>query len=182
MLQFLNVIHHSMSTSRRKAPTPQDFIAALTAFNISPSSLLPFTKIPPAPSIVQPPLNIIPSLEPSPPNLESLLGSNLSSSLARKKRHYVPNHFPSLPSRHTWQQTPVLPTREEDALKIRERATQEGVMVEQALRRLMAASSKASEGRAGRARRSVITGRATESWEKALETAWCHLGCGRRRR
>jgi hypothetical protein len=44
-------------------------------------------------------------------------------------------------------------------------------MVEQALRRLMAASSKANEGHTARSRRALTTGRAKEAWEKALETA-----------
>jgi transcription initiation factor TFIID subunit 8 len=171
ILSFLDIVRHSMSASRREIPTPQDFIAALTAYNISPSSLLPHTRIPPAPSIAQPALTIPPPSETNQLDPNVLFSGTLSSDIAGRRRKYVASHLPGLPSKHTWQVTPVLPTREQDALKIRERATQEGVMAEQALRRLMAASSKAGEERAAVGRKSITSGRAKSALEKALETA-----------
>jgi transcription initiation factor TFIID subunit 8 len=171
MLAFLDIVHHSMSASRRKAPTPQDFIAALAAFDISPSSLRPFINIPPAPSITLPALPVAPPSPPPPQNLDSLLGGELSSTADGRNRKYVPSHLPKLPSRHTWQATAVLPTREHDALKIRERATQEGVMAEQALRRLTQASSKTTESRVAFGRGGDIGARPKMAWDHALQTA-----------
>lgn len=54
---------------------------------------------------------------------------------------YVPAHFPPLPSQHSWKQTPVYTERENDPRKIRERATQEGILAEQALRKLTSANN-----------------------------------------
>jgi len=72
------------------------------------------------------------------------MGSDLNAIDERTRRRYIPSHFPSLPSKHTWQATPVVVKRETDARRIREQATQEGILAEQALRKLMASNKSSS--------------------------------------
>jgi transcription initiation factor TFIID subunit 8 len=167
MLQFLKTVHSSMTGSRRSAPTPQDFALALAHGGLSSSALLPFLETPPEPSVCQPQIPPMPASEPIPPNLGSVLGPELSSSPERQKQNYVPKHLPVLPSRHTWQATPVYPKREEDMRKIRERATQEGVMAEQALRRLMAASKSGADGKEVQRRLNRAGSKSKAVWDAA---------------
>jgi transcription initiation factor TFIID subunit 8 len=54
---------------------------------------------------------------------------------------FVPKHFPDFPSKHTYRSTAEFPDRESDPRRVRERATEEGRMGEEALRRLVGASS-----------------------------------------
>jgi len=84
-----------------------------------------------------------------------MLGLELSDSNAHS-RPYIPPHFPALPSRHAWISTPVYTQREKDGRKIRERATQEGILAEQALRKLTAVNKARSRtrGTAGQAEKS----------------------------
>jgi transcription initiation factor TFIID subunit 8 len=167
-LRFLSLVHSSMTLSHRTSPIPHDFIVALQHFNLSPSDLEPHLELPPAPRITQPSIKVDLASEIQPVKLDKVLGSDLiiSASVssdgpsaqlisAQKRRtfgKYIPKHLPELPSVHTWQTTDIWPTerheRREDgeveAKRMRERATEEGVMAEQALRRLMMASKNAA--------------------------------------
>ncbi|KAK4991757.1 hypothetical protein LTR50_001574 [Elasticomyces elasticus] len=158
MLNFLSVVRTSMHSCRRHTPLPQDFALALSAnsTNLSPtdpltsSSLLPQTKLLVPPRIVQPRIPLPPEDELPPPSaqFEEILGPELSSKEAQAERRYIPSHFPPLPSKHTYVQTPVYAARERDPRKIRERAAQEGILAEQLLRKLQAASkTRAHSGR-----------------------------------
>lgn len=128
-----------MDASRRHQPTPQDFIYALTSDDVSASDLFPHLELPQLPSVALPCIPAPPPDEPLPPDLEALMGGALSGRAAKNQRRYVPSHLPDLPARHTWEATPVYPEREVDPRKIRERATQEGILAEKALRKLVAA-------------------------------------------
>lgn len=149
MLHFLSVVKQSMSSSRRVQPLPQDFIHALAHQGIRPSSLLQHLDLPVSPSITQPSIPPPPPQEPPPPDLEGLLGPELSGVRDKAERPYIPSHFPAFPSKHTWQSTPVFTDRENDPRRIRERATEEGILAEQALRKLMAASKTGLQKRGG---------------------------------
>jgi transcription initiation factor TFIID subunit 8 len=162
-----------MYSGRRTTPIPQDFALALARAGIEPKSLLPLLDIPSMPEITQPALPPIPKAEEPPPNLAPLLGPELSSSKETELRRYIPKHLPELPSRHTWQATAVFPERETDAKTIRERAMQEGVEAEQALRKLTAATraekEKSKEMRHEQSSSPAF--KANESWKMALEAA-----------
>ncbi|KAF2099676.1 hypothetical protein NA57DRAFT_55621 [Rhizodiscina lignyota] len=147
MLHFLSIVRQSMASSRRRQPIPHDFIRALAHHNLTSSSLEPHVKVPIPPLLAQQPILGPPPDEPVPPNLDAMLGDELNGKAEKKERKYIPKHFPGLPSKHTWQATPVFPKREEDPRKIRERATEEGVLVEQALRKLMAAKKRGLQKR-----------------------------------
>ncbi|KAK4960714.1 hypothetical protein LTR66_012922 [Elasticomyces elasticus] len=150
------LVRTSMHSCRRHTPLPQDFALALSAnsTNLSPtdpltsSSLLPQAKLPLPPRIVQPRISLPKEDELPPPSaqFEEILGPELSSKEAQAERRYIPPHFPPLPSKHTYVQTPVYAARERDPRKIRERAAQEGIHAEQLLRKLQAASKTRVRG------------------------------------
>lgn len=139
MLHFLSAAHESMVAARRTSPLPQDFNVALALADLQPSSLKPHLHLDLPESIVQPHIPPPAPAEAPPPNLAPMLGIDLADTQHRS-HPYIPSHFPALPSRHAWQSTSVFTEREKDPRKIRERATQEGILAEQALRKLTAAN------------------------------------------
>ena len=148
----------SMRSSRRIKPIPHDFQYALGSSNVSLNSLLPDVK--PAaqkrpPSIkavrqtTQPPL--FPRAPASSTACEfdfsavAVLAAELGGTADKDHRQYIPKHFPPFPPPHTYKATAVpVSERESDARKIRERATQEGVLAERALRKLVKARKTGS--------------------------------------
>lgn len=69
------------------------------------------------------------------------LGPLLNGPPDKQAKAFVPKHFPNFPSKHTYKATAEFPDRESDPRKVRERATEEGRLGEEALRRLVGASS-----------------------------------------
>ncbi|GAM85631.1 hypothetical protein ANO11243_036380 [Dothideomycetidae sp. 11243] len=138
---FLETVCMSMLASRRGSPIPQDFILALAELGIAPSQLeeqllLQIPKDISSPDILPPAPD-----EPSSLDLRSMLGSSLCDQ-STKSHPQIPSHFPPLPSVHTWRDTQHIVAREKDPRKIRELAAQEGILAEQALRKLAAAANK----------------------------------------
>ncbi|EOD47285.1 putative bromodomain associated protein [Neofusicoccum parvum UCRNP2] len=144
MLHFLSDVRSSMEHARRTAPTPPDFARALARSGYASSDLEPQLRLRVPPAVALPPVPDAPPAEEPPPQLEEVLGAELSGKGEKDGRPYIPAHLPSFPSKHTWQSTPVFSSRETDPRKIRERATQEGILAEQALRKLMAANRTGS--------------------------------------
>ena len=141
ILHFLSKVRRSMLASRRTCPTATDFETAIEVFDIP----RPDDQLPPYQS--QPEIN--PSLYPTPPpddefhNLvelpASFLGPDLDGHGELEKFSFSTKGLPGLPSAHTYKDTPVYPQRESDTRKIRELATHEGKLGEQALRKLAGA-------------------------------------------
>jgi transcription initiation factor TFIID subunit 8 len=142
MLHFLGTIRQSMLASRRNAPLPQDFALALTNANLRSSTLMPQLQARVPPEVVLRSIPSPPPDDPPLPNLDAVLGLELSGAKDKADKDYIPIRFPSFPSKDTWRATPVYTKRETDARQIRERATQEGIMAEEALRELMAAAKR----------------------------------------
>ena len=65
----------------------------------------------------------------------------MNSAPTEHAKVYVPRHFPDFPSKHTYKATAEFPVRESDPRKVREKATEEGRLGEEALRRLVSAAS-----------------------------------------
>ncbi|KAF2224069.1 hypothetical protein BDZ85DRAFT_96860 [Elsinoe ampelina] len=131
----------SMLTARRTAPTPQDISFALSQAGISSSQLEDQLTLP-IPSDIACPIIPCPAPdEPAPIDLKPVLGGELCEP-PQKTYPQIPVHFPALPSKHAWRHTPYVAAREKDPRKIRERATQEGILAEKSLRKLAAAASK----------------------------------------
>lgn len=139
MLHFLETVRDSMLSARRTSPTAQDFSLALSGTNIAPSELLSHLSLNLPQAITTPTIPPPPPSETPPPNFAPMLGSTLAG-VIQTTHPYIPAHFPPLPSRHAWQSTAVFTEREKDPRKIRERATQEGILAEQALRKLTSAN------------------------------------------
>jgi transcription initiation factor TFIID subunit 8 len=151
MLHFLALVRSSMHSNRRIQPVPQDFVTALSRFGITPNELLPHIQLPLSPSITQPPIYPGPPDEQPLPSTNGILGPALAGLANREK--YMPAHLPDLPSRHTWKDTEIYTKRETDARKIRELATEEGVLAEKAMRKLMAGAALSKPAIGGRSSR-----------------------------
>lgn len=156
MAHYLTDVRQSMLSCRRTQPIPQDFLQALHTHQLSLRSLIPHLKPPVPPDRSQYPLQSDPSQEDEHQQLR-LLSSLFTTAPDDQAKAFVPKHFPNLPSKHTYKATAEFPVRESDPRKIRERATEEGRMGEEALRRFVGASSNTSgqdpsrrEGRKGR--------------------------------
>ena len=132
----------SMLSARRTVPIPTDFEFAIKCLDLPwpDDELKPYT--------LRPAIN--PSLLPTPPPEDafhrqfqlptSLLGPGLDGRADKRKDRYIPSHLPPFPSQHTYKDTPVFPVREVDLRRIRELATEEGKLGEEALRKLAGAA------------------------------------------
>lgn len=139
MLSFLSQVRASMTTSRRTTPTALDFAASLAHTSSPASQLQPHLRVPVREDLAFPP---VPTLrEPLPPQSPPDFSSLLRPLMTDRPPAYIPQHFPALPPKHSWKATADLPSRREtDARKMREKATEEGTLAEQALRKLAAAA------------------------------------------
>lgn len=154
MLNFLHRVRTSMQSNRRTSPTALDFASALALVpNTSSASLLkPLLREKIPESISSP---SIPDPDPAPPAAPDF-SSLLQPLVTAQPPSYVPKHFPSLPPKHAWRHTSVYADREHDARKMRERATEEGMLAEQALRKL-AAAAKSGAVKAERMKENAIS-------------------------
>jgi transcription initiation factor TFIID subunit 8 len=141
MIHQLSTIATSMTSCRRSQPTPQDFAFALRKENLPLSSLEPHLQLLIPPSISQQSLPTPPPEDPPDMPLSPVLGPALCGTLDKQKTPHVPTHFPSYPSKHTYKATPEFTKREEEPRKVRERATEEARLGEEALRKLLRAAS-----------------------------------------
>jgi hypothetical protein len=130
-----------MLAARRVVPIPTDFDTAIEALDIRrPDDQL-------NPYRTQHSFN--PRLLPTPPPDDEFhqafklppdfLGPELDGQAELKRFAINTNGLPPLPSAHTFRETAVLPILEKDSRRIREMATQEGKLGEQALRKLAGA-------------------------------------------
>src|SRR5271168_2759052 len=141
ILKFCAMARRSMLSARRTAPIPTDFESAMRGLDLPwpDDQLKPFST--------QPTIN--PPLLPTPPPEDefhrefqlpaSLLGPGLDGRADKRKDRYIPSHLPPFPSQHTYKDTPVFPAREVDPRRVRELATEEGKLGEEALRKLAGA-------------------------------------------
>lgn len=134
-------IQRSMTAARRVVPIPPDFDSAFFALDLS----LPDDQL--APYNTQ--HDTVLSLLPTPPAEDEfhhtnelpqwLLGPELSRQQDLKKFSFNTSSLPPVPSAHTYRDTDVFLEREKDSKRIRELATEEGKLGEQALRKLAGA-------------------------------------------
>ncbi|KAJ9658752.1 hypothetical protein H2198_003498 [Neophaeococcomyces mojaviensis] len=134
-------VRRSMLAARRSVPIAPDFDSAFYALDLPlPDDQLPAYE-------TKPPINR-PLLPTPPPDDEfhnthelpqSFLGSELSRQKDLKSFSFNTSSLPPLPSAHTYKDTAVFVQRETDPKRIRELATEEGKLGEQALRKLAGA-------------------------------------------
>ena len=156
MQHFLDYVRTSMQSNRRTQPIPQDFIAALERVDVLSHELMAQVRLRLPSEVTQPP--IAPAAHDDPP-LEQLDG--LLAERASKKK-WIPAHLPDLPSKHTYQHTPIYTKRENNARRIRELATEEGVLAEQAMRKPLI------NGGHGHAKVPFATKKAEQVWEETM--------------
>jgi hypothetical protein len=122
------------------------------------------------PTFTQPPFAPPEPAEPPPPDLEPLLGPELSGKRDKETRKYIPGHLPPFPPKHAWKATPVYTNRENDPRKIREKATEEGILAEQSLRKLMAAQKAGlQKNKARKQRKSKRIKESEKIWQEAMK-------------
>lgn len=141
MEHFLEQVRVSMLAARRVQPVPQDFLAALNHHNLTLRTLLVHLD-PPVPAARSQPRLSVENMKDDASVHEAQLINHLFSQTSLDAEPHVPRGFPKLPSRHTFKSEPVFQSATSDAKQIREQATEEGRLGEEALRRLM--SKKAS--------------------------------------
>ncbi|KAF1843118.1 uncharacterized protein K460DRAFT_139778 [Cucurbitaria berberidis CBS 394.84] len=171
MRNFLAQVRKSMTSSRRTDTVAHDWVYALTTVGLRGSAPLDqhldTGGIPP--SLLQPHFEPPAPPEAPPPTTESLLGPELSGKADKDTRPYIPKHFPAFPSRHTYKATPVFTERENDPRKIREKATEEGILAEQSLRKLMAAQKAGIQKQnVGKRKRSKRMKESDKLWQEAM--------------
>jgi transcription initiation factor TFIID subunit 8 len=155
MANLLACVRQSMLHSRRNQPVPHDFLSALNANSLTLSALVPHLDAPVKASSSQPPLAAETAIDEL-VTRETKLIERMMVDPAPKKA-YIPANLPALPSLHTYKAEPVYASREADPKKVRERATEEGRLGEEALRRLVNSRSRAvnnMESRLDKARKS----------------------------
>ncbi|KAI4223452.1 MAG: hypothetical protein L6R36_005418 [Xanthoria steineri] len=140
MHDILTDVRQSMLACRRTECVAPDFLQALHTHQLSLRALLPHLDPPVARKKAQITLTYEPQREEEQCD-HRFLGPELNDASDEQRRTYIPRHFPTLPSKHTYQATAEYPSREEDPRKIRERAAEEGRLAEEALRRLISAKS-----------------------------------------
>ena len=141
MLKFCSKVRRSMQAARRTIPIAPDFESAIAALDVP--QLEDQIKAYQTKRVTNP------VLLPTPPPEDSfhrdtglpasLLGPELDVQASLKAFHHRPNFLPPLPSAHTYKSTNFFPKRETDSRRIRELATEEGKLGEQALRKLAGA-------------------------------------------
>ncbi|KAJ4361811.1 hypothetical protein N0V83_010752 [Neocucurbitaria cava] len=174
MTQFLAQVRKSMTSSRRTETVAHDWVYALATVGLRGSAPLDQHLDTGVDTANVPPLFLQPDFAPpaprsSPPSTESLLGSALSGKTDKDSRPYIPSHFPPFPSKHTYKATPVFTDRENDPRKIREKATEEGILAEQSLRKLMAAQKAGIQKQnVGKRKRSKRMKQSDSLWTEAM--------------
>jgi hypothetical protein len=176
MSNFTTQLRTAMTSARRTTLLPHDYIHALKAVGIPGSGALEqhldTGDVPH--SLLQPIFGPPEPADPPPPDLEGMLGPELSGRAEKETRKYIPEHFPAFPPKHTWKATPVYAQREVNPHAIREMAAKEGIEAEKSLRKLM---EKKKEGerlrKAARAqpRRSARAVKREKLWKAALKEA-----------
>ena len=171
MVNFVASVRKSMLSSRRTQTIPQDYLQALYEHHLTLSSLIRHLDPPVSPEKSQPLL----ASEPTPeagqivffPSFKPIWDSKPNS----QSSAYIPRHFPTLPGEHTFRKTWDAVNREKDPRKIRERATEESRLGEEALRRLVGTGSQQWEKDGGPKRQSAadLRKRRKELWESTMD-------------
>lgn len=169
MHRFAAHVRQSMLSCRRTQPTAQDFLQALHKHQLSLKALLPHLE----PPVPRRRARIVLPYEPVEEEEQydhHFIGVTLDDTPTKQDLSSMPSHLPPLPSKHTYKATAEYPEREEDPRKIRERATEEGRLGEEALRRLVSAklTDRLSSSRAGHGVKSMRTKR-DELWKGAMD-------------
>ncbi|MCJ1358148.1 MAG: hypothetical protein MMC33_008146 [Icmadophila ericetorum] len=171
MDRFLANIRQSMLSCRRTLAVAQDYLYALHACQLSLRALLPHLDPPVPPSKSQVPFSRDSGPEDKKSTHHAGIEPLLKQAADNPVKTFLPQHFPSFPSKHTYKSTAQFTHREEDARKLREQATEEGRMGEEALRRLVGTQASPSEGqhRSMPKPKRALKKEREDKWKEAME-------------
>lgn len=171
MVKFLASVRRSMLSSRRTEAIPQDYLQALHEHHLTLSTLVLHLDPPVPPEKSQPPLACNLTLEDGQSVFFPSFKPVLDAKTNRKSSAYIPRHFPTLPGEHTFRTTWDDVNREKDPRKIRERATEEGRLGEEALRRLVGTGPQRAQmgGLPTRQNTADLRNRRKELWKNTMD-------------
>lgn len=168
---FIEQLKRVAHAARRSDPIPTDYEAILRYHNLPLCSLKPHLKNPVArqllePTFYDPVIENTTYLESIPP----VLGDELDGRYEKEERAWIPKHFPSFPSKHTYRFTPAeLPSKNTE--KKRAEALADARKAEMALRRIdRAAKLTRHKELKGAAQRNALTKQRHEAWEGLMKS------------
>ncbi|KAI1178052.1 hypothetical protein F4777DRAFT_539212 [Nemania sp. FL0916] len=177
---FTDQLQRVAHAARRSDPIPTDYEAALRYHNLALGSLKPHLKNPVPKRLLQPTfydpvIENTSSLE-SPP---IILSDELDGRYEKEQRAWIPNHFPSFPSIHTYRYTPVtLPSRNtEKKATQRAEAQADARKAEMALRRIdRAAKLTRQKELKEAAQRNPLAKQRHDAWEGLMKNLLAKSG------
>ncbi|KAJ2986795.1 hypothetical protein NUW58_g4860 [Xylaria curta] len=168
---FIHRLKQVAHAARRSDPIPTDFDAALRYHNLPLCSLKPHLKNPVPkrllePAFYNPIVENTTYLESTPP----VLGDELDGKYEKEERPWIPKHFPSFPSKHTYRYTPAeLPAKNTEKKRIEAQA--DARKAEMALRRIDRAAKMTRQKELREvAKRNTLTKRRHETWEGLMKS------------
>ncbi|KAI0813461.1 hypothetical protein GGR55DRAFT_579530 [Xylaria sp. FL0064] len=171
MSGFIHQLKRVAHAARRSDPIPTDYEAILRHHNLPLSSLKPHLKNPLPkqllePSFYDPIVENTTYLQSTPP----VLGDELDGRYEKEERVWIPKHFPSFPSKHTYRYTPAeLPAKATP--KKRAEALADARKAEVALRRInRAAKITRQKEIKERAQRNALAKQRHEAWESLIQS------------
>ncbi|KFY27538.1 hypothetical protein V493_03434 [Pseudogymnoascus sp. VKM F-4281 (FW-2241)] len=168
--KFLSYVTESMHSCRRAQPIPLDYEYALRRHGLTDSLLRPHLKPPVPRSKTQ---LVFEAAEPEIQDVQvipELLGKELSGAVDKLTKPFIPKQFPAFPSKHTYKATEVMPDRETDPRRIREKATEASRHGEEALRRLVGVGKVGDQKGVRKAlRKSPARKHRHELWDLAMQ-------------
>ncbi|KAI1160753.1 WD40-repeat-containing domain protein [Nemania serpens] len=168
---FVEQLKRVAHGARRSAPIPTDYEAILRYHNLPLCSLKPHLKNPVPkqllePTFYDPIVENTTYLESTPP----VLGDELDGRYEKEERAWIPKHFPSFPSKHTYRFTPAeLPAKNTD--KKRTEALADARKAEMALRRIDRAAKLTRHKELKEvAQRNALTRQRHDAWEGLMRS------------
>ncbi|KAI1112687.1 hypothetical protein F5Y14DRAFT_421083 [Nemania sp. NC0429] len=168
---FIEQLKRVAHAARRSDPIPTDYEAILRYHNLPLGSLKAHLKNPVSkqllePSFYDPIIENTTYLETAPP----VLGDELDGRYEKEERAWIPTHFPSFPSKHTYRFTPAkLPAKNTE--KKRSEALADARKAEMALRRIDRAAKLTRHKELREvAQRDPLTKQRHEAWEGLMES------------
>ncbi|KAI3342553.1 hypothetical protein F4824DRAFT_446671 [Ustulina deusta] len=168
---FIHQLKRVAHAARRADPIPTDYETTLRYHNLPLSSLKPHLKNPVPkrflePTFYDPIVENTTYLQTTPP----VLGDELDGKYEKEERSWIPKHFPSFPSKHTYRYTPAeLPAK--DTPKKRAEALADARKAEMALRRInRAAKITRQKELKERAQRDALAKQRHDAWEGLIQS------------
>lgn len=168
---FIHQLKRVAHGARRSDPIATDYEATLRYHNLPLSSLKPHLKNPVSkqllePNFFDPIIENTTYLQSTPP----VLGDELDGKYEKEERPWIPKHFPSFPSKHTYRYTPAeLPAK--DTPKKRAEALADARKAEMALRRInRAARITRQKELKERAQRDILAKQRHDAWEGLIQS------------